>query len=317
MSQILRTFYRIFIKNSFIRWTWMLLLVLFGVRYATERGLAWKKTPLSKTVISIPAASVSTFTIRRGEEDEMTFTLADTGWLVVKNNVTLRLPIDSVQPYLSIFEKMDAVNINVLDDADFERLNNKQHSEIMITQSNNKDHSFSVFYTEKDSFSNQLITYIKLPNENALQGIKGDLLTVFNKQFDDYRDKTLLNVPKDSIRSLSFLTPIDSFSFFKRNNLWVSKNTKYRLLQTEFQQYLENLNILRGVKFFDGDHDILTQPKIQNQLIVYLPSDTIVLTNYKLEKGYILHSTQNNEAYFRFDSTSNVFPNLSNFLIIK
>ena len=144
MSKLLRGFYRIFIKNRFIRWTWMLALLLFGVRYATERGLAWKKTPLSKTVVSIPSASVSSFTIRRGEDDEMTFTLADTGWLVVKNNVTLRLPIDSVQPYLSIFEKMDAVNINVLNDVEFEQLNGKQHSEITVTQSNNKNHSFTL-----------------------------------------------------------------------------------------------------------------------------------------------------------------------------
>lgn len=317
MSKLLRGFYRIFIKNRFIRWTWLLALVLLGVRYATERGLAWKKTPLSKTVVSIPAASVSTFTIMRGEDDEMTFTLGDTCWLVVKNNITVRLPIDSVQPYLSIFEKMDAVNINVLNDAEFERLNSKQHSEITVTQTNNKNLSFSVFYTEKDSFSNNLITYIKLPNENALQGIKGDLLSVFNKQFDDYRDKTILKVNKDSILSLTLKSPIDTVYLVRRGNNWVSRNTKYRLIQPELQQYLQNLQILRGAKFFDGDRDILTQPKIQNQLIVYLPSDTIVLTNYKLEKGYILHSTQNNEAYFRFDSTTDEFPNISNFLILK
>ncbi len=317
MSKLLRAFYRIFIKNRFIRWTWMLALVLFGVRFATERGLAWKKTPLSKTVISIPAASVSAFTIRRGEEDEMTFTLADTCWLVVKNNITVRLPLDSVQPFLTVFEKMDAINVNVLNNKEFERINASPHSDITVTQSNNTNHSFSAFYTERDSFSNNLITYIKLPNENALQGIKGDLLSIFNKQFDNYRDKTLLNVAKDSILSLSFLSPIDSFSLFKRNNLWVSKNTKYRLLQNEFQQYLQSINLLRGAKFYDSDRDILTSPKIQNQLIVYLPSDTIVLTNYKLEKGYILHSTQNNEAYFRFDSTTDIFPNLSNFLILK
>ncbi len=317
MSKILRAFYRIFIKNRFIRWTWMLALVLVGVRFATERGLAWKRTPLSKTVISIPSASVSAFTIRRGEDDEMTFTLADTGWLVVKNNITLRLPIDSVKPFLAVFEKMDAVNINVLNDVEFKRLKTKPHSDITITQSNNTNHLFSVFYTERDSFSNDLVTYIKLPNENALQGIKGDLLSVFNKKFDDYRDKTLLNIPKDSLLSLTLISPIDTFSLIRRNNKWVPKKTQYRLLQNEFQQYLENLFILRGAKFFDGDRDILTQPKIQNQLVIYLSSDTIVLTNYKLEKGYILHSTQNKEAYFRFDSTTNVFPNLSNFLIIK
>ena len=156
-----------------------------------------------------------------------------------------------------------------------------------------------------------------MPNENALQGIKGDLLSVFNKNFDDYRDKTLLNFAKDSIISLRFLSAYDSIAIVRRNNIWVPNNSSYRLMQNEFQQYLQNLFILRGSKFFDGDRDILTQPKIQNQLIVYLSSDTIVLTNYKLEKGYILHSTQNNDAYFRFDSTTDVFPDILSFLIKK
>ncbi len=317
MSKLLRAFYRIFIKNRFIRWTWMLALVLFGVRYATERGLAWKKTPLSKTVVALPSATISAFTIRHGEDDEMTFTLGDTAWLVVKNNITLRLPIDSIQPFLSIFEKMDAVNLNVLNEQEFETLNTKPHTDITITQTNNTNHSFSVFYTQLDSLSNNSVTYIKLPNKNALQGIKGDLLSVFNRNFDDYRNKTILNVFKDSIRALTFLSPLDSFSFVQRNGIWTSQNSPNRLLQNDFQQYLQNLIILRGGKFYDGDRDILSAPKIQNKLIVYLPSDTLVLTNYKLEKGYILHSTQNNEAYFRFDSTMDIFPNLSNFFMLK
>ena len=169
MSKLLRAFYRIFIKNRFIRWTWMLALVLFGVRYATERGLAWKKTPLSKTVVSLPAATISAFTIRHGDDDEMTFTLGDTVWLVVKNNVTLRLPIDSIQPFLFIFEKMDAVNINVLNEQEFESLDAKPHTDITITQTNNTNYSFSVFYTQLDSLSNNLVTYIKLSNKTALQ----------------------------------------------------------------------------------------------------------------------------------------------------
>ena len=316
MSKLLRAFYRIFIKNRFIRWTWMLALVLFGVRYATERGLAWKKTPLSKTVVSITAESVSAFTIRRGEDDEITFTIGDSAWLVVKNNITLRLPVDSIKPFLSIFEKMDAVSVNVLNEQEFETLNAKPHIDITVTQTNNTNHSFSIFYNEHDAFSKDIITYIKLPNENALQGIKGDLLSVFNRNFDNYRDKTLLNVPKDSIRALTFLSPTDSFSFVQRKTNWTSTNKPNHLLQNEFQAYIQNLVLLRGGKFYDGDRDILSAPKIQNQLIIFLPSDTIVLTNYKLEKGYILHSTQNKDAFFRFDSTD-VFPNLSNFFIIK
>ncbi len=317
MSHFIRKLYHIFIKNAFIRWTWMLALVLVGVRFATERGLAWKKTPLSKTVVAIPSASISTFTIKQGEEDETIFTLGDTCWFAVKNNVTLRLPFDSIQPFLSIFEKMDAINVNVLNEKEFELLYKKPHTDITISQVNNKNHSFSLFYTDRDSFTNNLVTYIKLPNENALQGIKGDLLSIFNKNFDNFRDKTVLNINSHSLLSLTFLSPTDTFSFTHRNGNWVSNKNANRFLQNDFQLYLKNLLILRGAKFYDGDRDILSTPKIQNQLIVYLPSDTIVLTNYKLEKGYILHSTQNKEAFFKFESTEQLFPSLSNFFLIK
>lgn len=314
MSKILRAAYRIFIKNRFIRWVWMLALAIWGVRVATEQGLAWKKAPLSKTIISIPPKTVSAFTIRQNEDEDITFTLADTNWLVVKNNITLRLPADSIQPFLSVFEKMDAIALNILTAEESEKVQNKKHFDILITKKNNTTENFSVYFNGKDSISQEAFTYIKRPNENALQGIKGDLLSVFSKDFSDFRNKTLLNFKKDSTIYLTIKSPVDSYSIVRRDIQWISRNPQFRLSQTEFQAYVSNLQILRGDKFYDDDRDILTPVKIDRQLVVYLPTDTITLTSFKLEKGYILHSTQNKEAYFRVDSTTNIFPNLSEFL---
>jgi hypothetical protein len=317
MSKLLRAAYRIFIKNRFIRWVWMLALAIWGVRVATERGLAWKKAPLSKTIIAIPSKTVSSFTIRQNEDEDITFTLADTNWLVVKNNITLRLPADSIQPFLSVFEKMDAIALNILTAEESENIQNKKHFDIAITKKNNTTQNFSVYFNGKDSISQETFTYIKLPNENALQGIKGDLLSVFSKDFNDFRDKTLLNFKKDSTIYLTIKSPVDSYSFVRHDNLWVSRNSQFQLSQNAFQKYVSSLQILRGPNFYDGDRDILTPVKIDRQLVVYLPTDTVVLTSFKLEKGYILHSTQNKEVYFRVDSTTNIFPNLTNFLITK
>ena len=248
MSKILRAFYRFFIKNRFIRWIWMLALVLWGVRVVTERGLAWKKAPLSKTVMSIPASTISTFTIRRNEDDETTFTLADTVWLAVKNNVTLRLPADSIQNYLDVFQKMEGIGLNILNTAELDRIKSKHNFDVFITQKNNTNHSFSVYYTDRDSISNDILTYIKLPNENALHGVKGDLNTLFGKNFDDYRNKTLCQFNKDSILYLTIKSPVDSFSFVRNATNWISRNRQYRVMQDEFRQYITSLQLLRGVK---------------------------------------------------------------------
>jgi hypothetical protein len=317
MSRLLRAFYRIFIKNSFIRWAWMLGLTLWGVKVATERGLAWKTAPLSKTVMNIPSSSISTFTIRRNEDDETTFTRADTCWLVVRNNVTLRLSNDSIANYLSIFEKMESIGVNTLLSEALENIKNKHNFDVVITHTNNTSSRFSVYYNDQDSFSNGTITYIKFPNENTLHGIKGDLISTLGKPFDDYRDNTLLHFNKDSTLYITIKSAVDSFSFIRNQKNWVSRNRNFRLMPDEFQTYLANLEILRGTKFYDADRDILTAPKIDKQLLVYSPTDTIILTSYKLEKGYILHSSQNKEAYFRVDSTTNIFPNLTQFLLPK
>lgn len=314
MSKILRAAYRILIKNRFIRWVWMLALAIWGVKAITDRGLALKHAPLSKTIISIPPKAVSAFTIRQNEDEDITFTLTEKGWLAVKNNITLRLPTDSVNVFLSVFEKMDAIALNILTADEIEKISAKRRFDILITKKNNTSQSFSVYYNDRDSISQEAFTYIKLPNENALQGIKGDLLAVFNRNFDDFRDNTLLNFKKDSTIYLTIKSPVDSYSFVRRNINWVSRNTDFRLSQEDFQKYVSNLQILRGAKFYDGDREILTPMKIDKQLVVYLPKDTVVLTSFRLEKDYILHSTQNKEAYFRVDSTTNIFPNLSDFL---
>jgi hypothetical protein len=317
MSKLLRGLYRIFIKNRLIRWAWMLGLTLWGVKVATERGLAWKKAPLSKTVMSLPSSNILTFSIRKNEDDETTFTYADTGWLAVKNNVTLRLPTDSMAAYLAVFEKMEAIDARLLTPEQVEKLKPKFHFDVLVTQKNNAKQSFSVYYTDRDSFSNGLLTYIKFANENTLRGIKGDLVGIFGRDFDDFRDKTILDFNKDSALVLTIKSAVDSFSFIRNEKNWVSRNPKFRILPNEFRSYLANLEILRGGKFYDEDRDVLTAPKIEKQLFIYTPSDTIILTSYRLEKGFILHSSQNKEAYFRVDSTTNVFPNLKQFLVAK
>ena len=314
MSKLLRGLYRIFIKNSFIRWVWMLALALWGIKIVTDKGLALRHAPLSKTVISIPPRTISAFTIRENEDEDMTFTLSDSGWLVVKNNITLRLPQDSVNVFLNVFEKMDAIAVNILTTDELPRLNSQHHFDISITKKDNTNTGFSVYYNAKDSLSNESFTYIKLPNENALQGIKGDLLAVFGKRFDDYRDKTLLNFKKEDVIYMTIKSPIDSFSFIRNEKTWISRDSRFLLDQYAFQKYVSDLQILRGAKFFEGDRDILSPLKIDKQLVVYLPKDTLVLTNYRLEKTNVLHSSQNSDVYFQIDSTTNIFPNLVLFL---
>ncbi|MBL7818163.1 MAG: hypothetical protein JNL70_24345 [Saprospiraceae bacterium] len=316
MSKILRAIYRLFFKNTFVRWVLMLAIAIWGVRELSERGLALHKAPLSKTVFSIPYSTISTFTIRQNEDNEITFTLIDTSWLAVKNHITTRLPFDSVAQFLNIFEKMDSYSTKVLTTEEMENIQNQQKCTVKLTQKNNTTHSFSVFYQKYDSLSRELLTYIKLSNENVLYGIKGNLGQILGKHFDDFRDKTLVDFKGKYPSVLTLKIGKDSLTFVHQNT-WLLKNPPLSIVPDSMQKYVNHLSLLRGSKFYEGDRDILTQSKIEHQLTALLPTEKIVLTSFKLEKGYILHSSQNKEAYFWVDSTTHIFPNISKFLLKK
>jgi hypothetical protein len=323
MRKLLRGIYRLFIKNRFIRWVWILGLAIWGFRMATERGLAWRKHPLSKTVIEIAPEQIANFTIRQGDS-EMLFTRGDSSWLVVRNNITEPVPLDSIQPFLSVFEKMDRLAVKFLlpsetKDAKASLPIFSQHTEggrfpkidISVIEKNGSSHSFSIFYTEIDSLSNSLLSYIQLPNENMWHGIKGDLYTVFQKNFDDYRDHTLLHFDKLNLHSFSLEYPNDTVRVLRRDTLFYTP--KRRIANFNAQNYIQSLQILRGGKIIDGDHDRFVPRKITNRLRLYFHNDSTTLTAYRLDKGFALHSTQNPDTYFQVDSLPPVFPVFSNF----
>ena len=87
MSQLLRGFYRIFIKNKIIRWAWMLGLSVWGVKWASENFLKTKNAFFSKTILSISPDDVAAFTIRKGDE-ETTFARADSNSAVARSAIS-------------------------------------------------------------------------------------------------------------------------------------------------------------------------------------------------------------------------------------
>jgi hypothetical protein len=91
MSKLLRAAYRLLFLNRIIRWTWLTGLVLFAVKIGTDRGFAWHRTPASKTIFTLNPSDIESFMIQNQAEEDLYFSRQDTNWLVVKNNVTLRL----------------------------------------------------------------------------------------------------------------------------------------------------------------------------------------------------------------------------------
>ncbi len=328
MSQLLRGFYRFFIKNKIIRWAWMLGLAVWGVKWASENFLKTKNAFFSKTILSISPDDVAAFTIRKGDE-ETTFARADSVWLVVKNDVTIRIPNDSVAIYLNLFSQLTSYSIKKLSDNPDENtewgLDDKALYKIFISKNNNTTDSLSIFYTAKDSISGNVLTYIKLPKERLLHGIEGNLMTIFDKDFNGFRNAQILSFSRADVSKVTLRNRLDTATFYAKDTAnWTYSNDKYLVLNDSFNTYLKSINhlSLRNLKpvngqFYDASRDFKDIKKIENQLVIYFKEDSATLTAYRRERSFILHSTQNTESYFQVDSVGFIFQNTEGYVRLK
>ena len=311
MRKLLRTAYRLLIQNRIIRWTWLLALVLYGVKIGTDRGFAWRKMPSAKTIFTLLPADVESFTIQNAAAEDLTFSRQDAVWLVVKNNITLRLPEDSVRPYLTLFSRMERLSVKTLDQKDVYTEGSDERAKWLVSVFEKKGvkRSFSIHYTAFDSLVNEHLTFVKIADERLLNGVRGDWQTVLSRDFDDFRDRRLFDFSVKEAVDVTFQSPIDTLVFFRKDlkdPIWRNRN-KLSVEPIVFQNYVENLNILRGPIFYDADRDLLADRKISNRLIVKTPTDTAVVTAFRLDNFYVIHSSCNPDNYFRIDSTAPIF----------
>lgn len=314
MSQLLRGAYRLLIRNKFIRWTWLLALALYGVKIATDRGLAWNKTVSSKTIFTVSPSDIESFTIQKTGDEDVTFSRQDTVWIAVKNNVIVRLPDDSVRVYLDLFSKIDRLAVKTVSNALARNEATEGVSEtsklpkwrISILQKNAAKALLSVHYTDLDSLSNENLTFIKLGEERLLHGVRGEWTTVLNKNFDDFRNRRLLNFSIKEAATMSFQNPIDTLNVFRKDTIWRSPYNRL-FNPVLFKNYVENLDILRGAIFYDEDRDLLVDRKMSNRLIIKTPTDTAVITAFRLDNYFVVHSTCNPDNYFKMTAIEAIF----------
>ena len=140
----------------------------------------------------------------------------------------------------------------------------------------------------------------------------GDLTSVFRCNFDDFRNRKILNFPTAAATSLTVEMPNDTFFFNRIDTIWrCQKPARTTIIQHfVFKNRLENLDILRGQNFYDHDHDLLTPPKIIAKWTLRTPTDSTILTVFQLDRNVVLHSSANEKSYFQFDSLTSVLPDL-------
>jgi hypothetical protein len=108
------------------------------------------------------------------------------------------------------------------------------------------------FYVGKFSFQqpNTMTTYIRLANDDKVYAVNGYMAMTFNRNPNDLRDKTLVNVNAGDITKVSFAYPADSsFTLTREKNTWKINGEPADSAQTA--EFMSELSRLTSYTFAD------------------------------------------------------------------
>ncbi len=134
-------------------------------------------------------------------------------------------------------------------------------------------------------------TYVRKEQSNDVAVVDGSLAVWFNKAVRDWRDKTILNVPKETIKTISYQYPGESFSISLHDSVWMIGDNKPKA--GEVTSLLTSLSHIEADDFVDSV--IVPTPKISATVSV---GDVQIRFSEVKEKDKYLLQTSNSSQWF-------------------
>jgi len=155
----------------------------------------------------------------------------------------------------------------------------------------------------------KISSYVRLADENEVYAVDGFLSMTFNRNRDDFRNKSLINENSTDWTKLTFTYQGDSsFVLNKENDMWTIGGLPADSLSVK--QFLNTINGMRGNTFIDDAAASLYQPvyslkvegkNMQALEVIAFAADTV--------NQYVVSSTLNKEAAFS-SAKDNLVPRL-------
>jgi hypothetical protein len=157
---------------------------------------------------------------------------------------------------------------------------------------NGQEHSAFIVGKPGQSYSE---TYLRKDESDDVVLVDGSLGMSFNKAVKDWRDKTVLNLPKETVKGILYQYSGEAFSLSFHDSVWMIGNDKVKV--NDVTSLLTSLSNLQADDFVDS---VLTpSPKITATISV--GDVQIRLSEVKSKDNYLVQ-TSNSPQWFELQS---------------
>lgn len=199
----------------------------------------------------LDTAKISTISIvQHNNKDEFKFVRSGKTWNMVKKNKTFKLENNAVKYVIEELMNMKPDFVAAMEKSAWREymVNDSMATHVTVEQAGKV---VADFYVGKASFKQYSQTsYIRLADDDNVYAVNGMLAMTFNRQANDYRDKTMVRVDNPSaLTRIAFNYPDSGFTLLKEKNGWTINGVKAD--SAKVAGYISSVSSLYGSDFAD------------------------------------------------------------------
>lgn len=241
--------------------------------------------------------SANTITIEKDKENE---------WYVSEGEQKYKADIRVISNYLNNLLKIKPTKLITKKKREWEKYQVTEQEAIKIKLFNRDKTELLDILIGKSTYqkpANPLLedviskTYVRLSGERAVYITNGMFQMHLNRNLNDWRKKLLTNFKTKAVQKISFIYQNEQFIIHKEDSGWYLGD---KLLDKEkVERYIAKTHYINGSHF---KNDFVPSGDPECRLLIETMDSTINIECYKIDENkYIIHSSQNKEAYFESD----------------
>ena len=170
----------------------------------------------------VDTARISTISIlQHSTNAEFKFVRSGKEWNLVKNNKTHKVEKNAVQYLIAELQNMKPEFVAAMEKSEWAeyKVSDSISTRVRVEQ---EGRTVAEFYVGKASFKqNEQTSYIRLVDDDNVYAVNGLLAMTFNREANDYRDKSMVKIDNSSlVTKMEFSYPDSSFTLTKEKNGW-------------------------------------------------------------------------------------------------
>lgn len=299
-------FNRLNIRLLLVIFMSLLILVMVVHLFDAQRG----ERTFRSNLFDLDTADVTRLVINPKGVDKpnVVFTRQDQIWSVGDGETKYAADQQAVRDLLSTLSSLEAERVASKDKDNWKRYEVTDSLATIVTAQTNKDEqeiyigSFS--YTQPrqvqpNPYAQQgkMTTFVRRGDDAEVYAVEGFLGMTFNRDLNNFRVKTVIKSNQFDWRSLHFNYPDSSFNLMAEETQWMVDGINAD--SAAVAGYLKQIASLTSTDFVSS-HVVQGESVFSLEIKGQNMNEPIIIDAYRKNNndGFILHSSQNPDAYF-------------------